>query len=45
MLTEQPSARTVLWRGYDDRGLVFFTNYNSRKGNEPAANPRAALCF
>ncbi len=41
----QPSARTVLLKGYDDRGFTFFTNYGSRKGREVAANPRAALVF
>lgn len=40
-----PSARMVLLRGYDERGFVFFTNYQSRKGDEVAANPRAALLF
>ena len=38
-----PSARVVLLRGFDERGFVFFTNYQSRKGHELAANPRAAL--
>lgn len=38
-----PSARMVLLRGVDRRGLVFFTNYQSRKGAELDANPRAAL--
>jgi pyridoxamine 5'-phosphate oxidase len=37
-----PSARVVLLRGHDARGLVFYTNYDSRKGGELAANPRAA---
>ncbi|WP_144636597.1 pyridoxamine 5'-phosphate oxidase [Bordetella genomosp. 13] len=41
----QPSARTVLIKGYDARGFVFFTNYDSRKGHDIAANPRAALLF
>ncbi len=41
----QPSARLVLLRGIDQRGFVFFTNYNSRKGRELEANPRAALCI
>ncbi len=41
----QPSARIVLLRGYDDRGFVFFTNYESRKGQELGATPRAALLF
>jgi pyridoxamine 5'-phosphate oxidase len=40
-----PSARTVLLKGYDDDGFVFYTNYDSRKGRELAANPRAALLF
>lgn len=38
-----PSARTVLLKGYDESGFVFFTNYASRKGTDLAANPRAAL--
>jgi pyridoxamine 5'-phosphate oxidase len=40
-----PSVRMVLMKGFDDRGFVFFTNYDSRKGGELAANPRAALLF
>jgi pyridoxamine 5'-phosphate oxidase len=40
-----PSARVVLLKGVDARGFVFFTNYESRKGRELAANPRAALLF
>jgi len=40
-----PSARMVLFKGIDARGLLFFTNYESRKGREVAANPRAALAF
>ena len=40
-----PSARIVLLKGVDDRGLVFFTNYSSRKGAELEQNPRAALLF
>lgn len=40
-----PSARVVLLKGVDERGFVFFTNYESRKGNELAANPHAALVF
>lgn len=40
-----PSARTVLLKGVDGRGFVFFTNYESRKGRELAANPRATLVF
>ena len=41
----QPSARIVLLKGYDSRGFVFYTNTQSRKGAELAANPRAALLF
>jgi pyridoxamine 5'-phosphate oxidase len=41
----QPSARVVLLKGVDERGFVFFTNYESRKGMELDANPRAALVF
>lgn len=41
----QPSARTVLIKGYDAQGFVFFTNYESRKGHDLQANPRAALLF
>jgi pyridoxamine 5'-phosphate oxidase len=41
----RPAARTVLLKGFDARGFVFFTNYDSRKGRELAANPRAALLF
>lgn len=40
-----PSARMVLLKGHDQRGLVFFTNYRSRKGRELEENPRAALLF
>ena len=41
----RPSARVVLLKGLDERGLVFYTNYDSRKGRELAENPRAALAF
>jgi pyridoxamine 5'-phosphate oxidase len=41
----RPSARTVLLKGVDERGFLFFSNYESRKGAELAANPRAALVF
>jgi pyridoxamine 5'-phosphate oxidase len=40
-----PSARIVLCRGVDERGLRFFTNYDSRKGRELSDNPHAALVF
>jgi pyridoxamine 5'-phosphate oxidase len=41
----RPSARMVLLRGFDQRGFCFYTNYESRKGGELAANPLAALVF
>jgi pyridoxamine 5'-phosphate oxidase len=41
----QPSARMVLLKGFDARGFVFYTNYESRKARELDANPRAALVF
>lgn len=41
----RPSARVVLLRGFDAKGFCFFTNYESRKGRELAANPHAALTF
>ena len=40
-----PGARIVLMKSYDDRGFVFYTNYNSRKGAELTENPRACLLF
>jgi pyridoxamine 5'-phosphate oxidase len=39
------SARMVLLHGLDTRGFVFYTNYDSRKAHDIAANPRASLCF
>jgi pyridoxamine 5'-phosphate oxidase len=41
----QPSARMVLLKHFDASGFTFFTNYDSRKGRELTANPRAALLF
>jgi len=40
-----PAARMILLKGVDDQGFVFYTNLDSRKGAEIAANPRVALCF
>ena len=40
-----PSSRIVLFRNYDERGFVFFTNYNSRKSIEITENPYASLVF
>ena len=40
-----PSVRAVLLKGADERGFVFYTNFDSRKAEELFANPRAALCF
>lgn len=41
----RPSARTILLRGWDQNGFTFYTNYESRKGNDIAANPHVALLF
>ncbi len=41
----RPSTRVVLIKGFDDRGIVWYTNYGSRKGQELAGNPYAALQF
>ena len=41
----RPSTRVVLIKGYDERGIVWFTNYSSRKGQQLAGNPFAALQF
>jgi len=41
----RPSARVVLLKGVDQRGFIFYTNYNSRKGRELAENSQAALVF
>ena len=40
-----PAARIVLLKGYDKNGFIFFTNYNSQKGQDIAANPKACLLF
>src|SRR5687768_1937910 len=41
----RPSTRVILIKGYDERGIVWYTNYESRKGQELAGNPYAALQF
>ena len=41
----RPSARTVLLKGFDERGFVFFSNYESLKGRQLESNPQAALVF
>lgn len=41
----RPSTRVVLVKGIDERGLIWYTNYDSRKGRELAGNPNAALQF
>jgi pyridoxamine 5'-phosphate oxidase len=41
----KPSARTVLLKGYDERGFVFYTNYEGRKAGELETNPECALLF
>ncbi len=43
--TGRPSSRMVLLKGVDARGFTFFTNFDSRKGEDLAANPKAALLF
>ena len=41
----QPSVRIILLKGMDESGFVFYTNFESRKGRELLANPKAAMCF
>jgi pyridoxamine 5'-phosphate oxidase len=41
----QPSVRILLLKGVDERGFVFYTHYESRKGRELLAHPQAAMCF
>jgi len=41
----QPSNRMILLKAFDERGFVFYTNFEGRKGLELLANPKAALCF
>ena len=45
MANGKPSSRIVLLKGYDDAGFVFFTNYDSHKGEELTLNPHASLLF
>lgn len=45
LATGRPSSRTVLLKGFDERGFVFYTNYRSRKGREISANPNISLLF
>ena len=41
----QPNVRMVLLKGLSDRGFVFYTNFNSKKGNELKENQKASMCF
>ena len=41
----QPAVRIVLLKAFDERGFVFYTNYEGRKGRHLLAHPKAALCF
>jgi pyridoxamine 5'-phosphate oxidase len=41
----QPSVRIVLLKAFDERGFVFYTNYEGRKGRQLLSNPKGALCF
>lgn len=43
--TGRPAVRMLLLKDVDERGFVFYTNYQSRKGHELLANPNAAMCF
>ncbi len=42
---DQPSVRIVLLKAFDERGFVFYTNFEGRKGRHLLAHPKAALCF
>ena len=44
-ITGKPSARVVLLKGFDEKGFVFFTNYDSHKGQQLQANPFASMVF
>ena len=41
----QPNVRMVLLKGLSDKGFVFYTNFNSKKGNELKSNQKASMCF
>ena len=41
----RPNVRMVLLKGLSDKGFVFYTNFNSKKGNELKENPKASMCF
>ena len=41
----RPSVRMVLLKGYDQRGFIFYTNYDSRKGHQLTQNGYAAICM
>ena len=41
----QPNVRMVLLKGLSDKGFVFYTNFNSKKGNELKINKKASMCF
>jgi pyridoxamine 5'-phosphate oxidase len=42
---DQPTVRIVLLKAFDERGFVFYTSFEGRKGRQLLANPKAALCF
>lgn len=44
-LSGKPTARILLLKGFDDNGFVFFTNYDSKKGQQLAENPQASMVF
>ena len=43
--SNQPNVRMVLLKGLSDKGFVFYTNFNSKKGNELRSNQKASMCF
>ena len=44
-INNQPNVRMVLLKGLSDKGFVFYTNFNSKKGNELKENQKASMCF